>query len=814
MNRLSSYVVAIAGAIALCAPVSAQSSDVTSLTVSSEPAGSRFMVDGLEYTTAVTFQWQIGSKHILQWIPNQPDNSQLDQTGKYKYTFGGWEESTGLLSPSAYQNQTVIADPTVKWYKANISTTFLVEFIMFFGKALPSDTQSPPACAVPGDVPPGMVRPGVVYINGTCYWSNVSMWMTPTEIGLNAFPYPGYLFQGWSVQTGPPNSFMTTVKVTGPTTFFGYWNYGKRTKFTTSPAGLNVTVDNQVFPTPPQLPCDVDHLLPPTVEFVGGSVPTTLCVGQFDFALDSKHTLNAPAPQRDAAGNLWALDTWVLSGGTGRIDGNVYTASSNQWITPDNILAKFGPAVSATFITQPASAKVTVDGRDDWASNTFYWAQGQTHTASAPIDVTDATGRKYKFIEWNNGGSATQSIKFDKSMTLVANYEKLQRAVVQATSPKVVFSVDGSDCPTPCTLDRSAGTTALVIPPASIPLTPVSRLELFGWQDGGSGPRTVSFNQDLQAVNANYILANKVTVISDPVGAANVDMSPASADGFYRADAQVALIANAKPGYKFLHWEGDSYSTDHIITVTTKSPRIMRAIFAKAPVISPAGVRNAASDTPVTGVAPGSLISIYGANLANQLEAGPASPLAQSLAGTMVMLGDRLLPLIYVSPDQINAQLPDDIEPGTYKLTVRTDGMPDVTADFTAVRNAPGLFINEVEGKQYALAIHEDGSLITPASPAKRTELVTVLGTGFGPYKQRALEGFAATETPVNPLVDAVEVTANGAKLQTSSAVAATGYVGISAVKFRLTKELPTGNVDLKMTSNGQPTNTLPLPVE
>ena len=52
--------------------------------------------------------------------------------------------------------------------------------------------------------------------------------------------------------------------------------------------------------------------------------------------------------------------------------------------------------------------------------------------------------------------------------------------------------------------------------------------------------------------------------------------------------------------------------------------------------------------------------------------------------------------LIYVSPDQINAQLPGDLEPGDYRLTVRTEGMPDVKSDFTVVRNAPGLFVNMV----------------------------------------------------------------------------------------------------------------------
>ena len=35
--------------------------------------------------------------------------------------------------------------------------------------------------------------------------------------------------------------------------------------------------------------------------------------------------------------------------------------------------------------------------------------------------------------------------------------------------------------------------------------------------------------------------------------------------------------------------------------------------------------------------------------------------------------------------------------PREYKLTVRTEGMPDVKSTFTVVRNAPGLFVNMVD---------------------------------------------------------------------------------------------------------------------
>ncbi len=76
--------------------------------------------------------------------------------------------------------------------------------------------------------------------------------------------------------------------------------------------------------------------------------------------------------------------------------------------------------------------------------------------------------------------------------------------------------------------------------------------------------------------------------------------------------------------------------------------RLVRAMLDKVPYVAPAGVRNAAADLPDPGVAPG-LIAIYGAKLARTYEAGTSNPLAQSLGGTVVLVEDRLLPLIYVS---------------------------------------------------------------------------------------------------------------------------------------------------------------------
>src|ERR1017187_8426742 len=81
---------------------------------------------------------------------------------------------------------------------------------------------------------------------------------------------------------------------------------------------------------------------------------------------------------------------------------------------------------------------------------------------------------------------------------------------------------------------------------------------------------------------------------------------------------------------------------------------------AQAPNIASQGTVNSADYS--RGFAPGALISIFGSNLASSTGQPAAFPLPKSLAGASVQLASsgEALPLWYVSPAQINAQLPYD----------------------------------------------------------------------------------------------------------------------------------------------------------
>jgi uncharacterized protein (TIGR03437 family) len=195
------------------------------------------------------------------------------------------------------------------------------------------------------------------------------------------------------------------------------------------------------------------------------------------------------------------------------------------------------------------------------------------------------------------------------------------------------------------------------------------------------------------------------------------------------------------------------------------------------------------------------------------METGPLAPLAQAIGAVTVRVGDRLLPLFFVSPERIHAQLPSDLTLGDYTLVVRWEGHPDQKTSFSVVRNAPGLFTQPSGDVLYALAAHEDGSAITPDSPARAGEAVAVFGTGFGPYTGMPPDGFPVPDSLALTLVDPVQVLAGDTVLDPISAGAAPGQIGLVAVRFRIPDTVAAA-VELRVRVNQKESNRVVLPIQ
>jgi uncharacterized protein (TIGR03437 family) len=775
-NSLSKFVpftILVALLITLAPPNQAQVQ--TTLTrVFASPTGPEFIVDGGTYNVPMSAFWPIGSKHVLNVPQGFGLSYNLDQT--IMYTFQGWQWSGGSLAGNPI---TVTADPGIQQYQAVFSAQY--KFALQFFTC--SDVQS---CAA---------APGYILVNGVAVTADTFSWQAPgTGITLQAFANPGYIFAGW--RSGANQTilgFQNSIVMNGPMTVYPLFVPSKTVTVDTNPAGVNLKV---------------------YVDGVEVVAPATMQWGE-----GTSHSITTFATQNDNVFQPWVFTSWT--------DGGALTHNYivGNTLAPEKVVANYTPGIHATYTTSPGGLTLTVDGLTLPPPYDNIWGIGTKHTVTAPLTQTDTQGGVWQFSKWDDGSTAaTRNITVPTGTIVngirnLAIYAGQSRLTVNSSVAGVPVTVDGTACNTPCSVLRAVGTQVHVTAPASIAQGSNSRQDFVGWSTNGGGAvpgdLTITLNDAATTINAAYHLMNHLTTAANPSAGVQWSISPASPDGFYDSLAQVNLAVTPRPGYKFSVWSGDLSGTLPSGTLSMSVPRAVMAQLISVPYISAPALNNAAAVTPQQTVAPGSVASIFGVNLATTAAIGPASQLVQTLAGASVHIGNSYLPLFFASPVQINLQVPPDMQPGQQTITVSPQGMPDVSASFIIARNAPGLFPMTIDGQSFALALHEDGTLVTPDLPAKQGELLTVYGTGFGPTDHARPFGFPVPATPPYLVVDPVSLQLGDSPLAVESAFALPGTVGVDAVQFRLDSTVPNGTyLNFQITINGVISNTLLLPVK
>lgn len=794
----------------------------TTATVAPEPT---FYVDGVAYNRTQTFLWSQGSRHSVSFPEDIDPTTQLPigyQSIGYPYfmrwAFSGWADNAGVLQQGSQTSQTLIADPSITSLTATVSVTYMLTIV--YSAYQPND----PSCfGAPGDDPNNAPRSGIFYVAGVCYSQGAEVWVPAGPISLKAYAYPGFAFAGWQINGQPLDPSATSFNLTGYTVLTPTFVTAKRVQFRTNPLGLSVVVDHGVVATPltagPQQYTDSNSCTPSSTA-ISGAAPigyTPLCTGDFDFTPGSSHQVAAPTPQQDAQGNYWVFSGF--SDGLGQ--NSTYTTDDNTG-TPDTVFANFTPGVQAVIFTLPTGLPILVDGNPNAANYTYIWAQGDTHQVTAPATLTDSQGRVFSFVSWSNGGAATQSITMPTNSAnfyLWATYQLEGQAQITSNPPGLPFTVNGQPCTTPCSVNQSSGAQVSVTIPASVPgVFPGVRHDFDSWSNGSTSTTLqLTFTQGVQAFTANYHTSYLLKATANPASAATIVANPPSPDGYYRAGTGVAVTATPKSGYNFTRWAGDYTVPANVAYLSMTVPYTIVAMLSPIPTTPTATTINAAGPTPDGSIAPGSLISIFGQNFGTQTQIGPTNPLQQSLAGVAVTADNLIFPLWFVSAGQINAQVPWELPPGQYTLTVHSSGLPDVSGPITVSRNAPGVYYTESPTNQpLAVAVHQDWTLITPASPARRGEYVTIYVNGLGPVNPAGLDGFPTRVTPLTPAVDPVSVNINGSLTLTPYwAGASPGTNGTDVVILQIADPIPTATtLNLSITANGKTSSVVQLPVQ
>lgn len=207
---------------------------------------------------------------------------------------------------------------------------------------------------------------------------------------------------------------------------------------------------------------------------------------------------------------------------------------------------------------------------------------------------------------------------------------------------------------------------------------------------------------------------------------------------------------------------------------------------AAMPVVS--GVVNAADQTPA--VAPGGLVRIQGSSLASVTAASRQTPLPTLLGEVCVTVNDRALPLLLVSPDLIQAQLPDNVS-GSARLVVRSPGGSSAPWDFQILPAAPAVF--RLTGDSAAIVRAKNNEPVTLTNPVHPKDVLVIYATGLGAVTPPVAPGEAAPAQPLSTALLAPSVTLGGVGLPLSFAGLAPGHVGVYQINAYVPDHVPEG---------------------
>jgi len=239
-----------------------------------------------------------------------------------------------------------------------------------------------------------------------------------------------------------------------------------------------------------------------------------------------------------------------------------------------------------------------------------------------------------------------------------------------------------------------------------------------------------------------------------------------------------------------------------IIVLTTSGFTVLPWTYAASvasPIIS-AVVSAADSKSPA---APGGLITLYGSNLSPTNLATSQIPVPTALANSCITVNGQPIPLIFVSPTQINAQMPFQAV-GAETIVVHTPGGTSDNFNLIVQPTAPAVFLSGVAGPETNLPTvirAANSSLATDSNPIHPGDVLVIYVTGLGQTNPAGLTGYPAPGSPLSSALQSVAVTLGGMNLPVTYAGLAPGEVGVYQINVTVPGNTPTG-LDLPLTIN------------
>ncbi len=314
--------------------------------------------------------------------------------------------------------------------------------------------------------------------------------------------------------------------------------------------------------------------------------------------------------------------------------------------------------------------------------------------------------------------------------------------------------------------------------------------------NGGQGTLTVS-GVTTAAGSGNWLTAQTISngqflsVVADPTG-----LSPGSYTGV------VSIASNA---------------ANNNVAV----PVQLNVVTQTAPVAAAGGLVNNGTFAGGEPLAKGDIAALFGDQFTyGDPQQATDLPLPTNLGGTQVLVNGQPAPVYFVSPGQINFEIPIDAASGAATVQVVRNSQSGNRAFMTIQDRVPRFIL--FQGGPYAIMTTPGGDLTgIPTHPVRANDVVVIYTIGLGPTTPVVPSGTASPSSPL-AVINAETRACFGNDSPFSPALCVTpqfvgltpGFVGLYQVNVTMPQNLAPGNLPFSFTVGGVASDVVQLAVQ
>jgi uncharacterized protein (TIGR03437 family) len=225
--------------------------------------------------------------------------------------------------------------------------------------------------------------------------------------------------------------------------------------------------------------------------------------------------------------------------------------------------------------------------------------------------------------------------------------------------------------------------------------------------------------------------------------------------------------------------------------------------------------------------APGSIVSIFGYDLASDVQVSGSAALPTQLLDTTVTINNVAAPLFFVSPGQINAQIPFEVPTGTAPIQVmraNTGAAGAAVSSLLVALVSPGIFISGGPGSSQGAILTSTGEIAGPSGslpgqavrPAHHGEFISIFLTGLGDVTNRPASGAPAPiPPPYSQALLTTTLTIGGVTATPVYSGLAPLFVGLYQVNVQVPDAVPTGDaIQVVLSIGGAASNAVTIAIQ